>query len=232
MTNNKTIEIVPAIMPEDFSALLDLIEIAGEFSGFVNIDIMDGYFVPTKSWPYTKENAVEEVYLRHLPSEPRVGVHIMANSPQEIGVACVGAGADRIIFHIETLRGEKEARECVEALRRAGAEDIGVTLLLETPLEKIGYLLHEELVDFVQVMSIGEIGYQGHALENMAYDRIKELREAYPEIVIAVDGGVNEHTIAPLVQSGANRVYVGSAIMNDPDPKVAYRRLCDLAESI
>ena len=53
--NNEMIEIIPAIMPEDFTDLSNKVtRVAGEVK-WVQLDIMDGDFVPEKTWPYRGE---------------------------------------------------------------------------------------------------------------------------------------------------------------------------------
>lgn len=46
------IEIIPAIMPESFVDLNEKYSQVKEYVGIVQIDIMDGEFVPSKSFPY------------------------------------------------------------------------------------------------------------------------------------------------------------------------------------
>ena len=73
------------------------------------------------------------------------------------------------------------------------------------------------MVDFVQCMGIANIGFQGEEFDERVLNQIKELRSQYKELIISVDGSVNEITAPLLVKAGANRLVIGSAVMNSYD---------------
>ena len=79
-------------------------------------------------------------------------------------------------------------------------------------MTEVHTLIGEGLFDFVQVMGIAEIGYQGEPFAEAALGRIRELRQAFPDLVMSVDGGVSSDTIVRLVEAGAQRFVSGSAI--------------------
>jgi pentose-5-phosphate-3-epimerase len=43
-------------------------------------------------------------------------------------------------------------------------------------------------------------------------EKIRALREEFPDLVISVDGGVNKETVEELAYTGVNRLVVGSSI--------------------
>jgi ribulose-phosphate 3-epimerase len=61
-------------------------------------------------------------------------------------------------------------------------------------------------------MGIDTIGFQHQPFDAKVIDKIKEVRAAYPEIPISVDGGVSLENGSALLEAGANRLVVGSAI--------------------
>lgn len=129
-------------------------------------------------------------------------VHLMVSRPEEIMERWVDRGARRIIVHkfddiIGKLRGQAE---------------IGLAVKLDTPIEEIFSLVSE--VDFIHLMSIAEIGEQGHLFEPIIFDKIKKVREKFPEIVISVDGGINTTNYQTLKDSGVDRFIVGSGFKN------------------
>jgi ribulose-phosphate 3-epimerase len=65
-------------------------------------------------------------------------------------------------------------------------------------------------VDFVQLMSIAEIGEQGHPLDERIFDRIKLCKEKFPSVPVSIDGGVNVTNYKKLLEAGADRLVVGS----------------------
>ena len=66
-------------------------------------------------------------------------------------------------------------------------------------------------------MGNDKIGYHGVELDEKVYEKIKILREKYSDLPIAVDIGVNETTAPLLIQAGATKLVIGSAIFNTDD---------------
>jgi ribulose-phosphate 3-epimerase len=133
-------------------------------------------------------------------------VHFMITDPDSVVDEWVNAGAKRVITHKLTDK--------LRALRPGIKVGLGVEL--NVPLESIYPLLAE--VDFVQLMSIREIGEQGHPFEAEIFDRIRELEEKFPELIISVDGGVNLENADDLLAVGVDRLVVGSAIFDKENP--------------
>ncbi len=228
------IEIIPTnTCPGDLAELERRSSILAQFVTHVQLDVSDGAFTSARSWPYG-EGQQEELRKLADGGLPLSGVltyevHIMAEEPREMGVSFARAGVKRIIGHVEAFADTIEAHGALDAWRVAGAQEAGLALLFDTPLPVIEPLI--AACDVVQVMSIRELGHQGAPFEPRAVERIKELRAAYPELVIEVDGGVSESNIAELVRAGATRFGVGSAISKASDPKFSYENLKSLAES-
>lgn len=99
-------------------------------------------------------------------------------------------GAKRIIVH-----------EYDESM--TGVE-VGLGLEMHIPVPK------EIRADFVHLMSIAEIGEQGHPLDERIFDRIREVKKRFPNLPISVDGGINVNNFQRLVDAGADRLVVGS----------------------
>lgn len=125
-------------------------------------------------------------------------VHLMVILPEEIAERWVKRGAKRIIVH--------KLNEIIKGFR--GRVEIGLAVELDVPLEEIFPLIPE--VDFVHLMSIATIGGQGRPLDATIFDRIKEVREKFPQLKISVDGGINTGNFQALIDLGADRLVVGS----------------------
>jgi len=139
-------------------------------------------------------------------------VHLMVESPEVIIGRWVDRGAKRIVVH--------ELSE--EVLMHQHLVEIGLGVLLNTPLEDVFPLI--STVDYLHLMSIAEIGEQGHLFEPIIFDRIKRIRENFPEVIIAVDGGINLENAEELFEAGADRLIIGSAIYQAEDPEEAYEQ--------
>ncbi len=73
-------------------------------------------------------------------------------------------------------------------------------------------------VDFVQVMGIEHVGFQGQDFDDRCITHIKELREKFfDDIAISVDGAVDFETAPRLINAGADKLVIGSAIFNTSD---------------
>lgn len=129
-------------------------------------------------------------------------VHLMVKKPEIIFERWVRRGAKRIIVH--SLGGStSKSSESVE---------VGLGVELHTPLDEIWSLISQ--IDFIHLMSIAEMGAQGHSLEPIIFDRIKKVKEKFPELVISVDGGINVSNYQALIDAGAERLIVGSSFQN------------------
>ena len=125
-------------------------------------------------------------------------VHIMTEHPESVYDLWVKRGARRIISH----------KLDAELLKHRGEVEVGLAFELDVPIEDV--LVLAELSDFVHIMSISEIGAQGHPLDNRVFDRIRAVQEKFPEMMISVDGGITAENYQKLVEAGADRLVIGS----------------------
>ncbi|MCR4281203.1 MAG: hypothetical protein NUV88_02645 [Candidatus Kaiserbacteria bacterium] len=230
------IEIIPTnTCPPNLAELSKRSEAFAKFAPWVQLDIDDGVFAPEISWPYQNEQWAEVESMATASSAlPLAGalkyeVHLMVEDPFHIGELMARVGCTRILAHVETLENEQSAKDAFLAWKSAGAKEVGLAILIDTPLSALDALI--PLCDSVQIMSIAKLGYQGAQFDSRAIDRIKELHAKYPNLMISVDGGVSESNIAELVRAGAQRFGVGSAISRSADPASAYLALKARAES-
>jgi ribulose-phosphate 3-epimerase len=225
------IEILPTnTCPPDLQELERRSEEFARFTNFVHLDIDDGKFAPALSWPYGSSQWSELEQLTELPESLKVRyeAHLMVQQPREIGALLAKAGCKRIIAHVEALGDTDTALETFSTWLAAGATEIGVALLIDTRLSTMHNLAPH--CDEILLMSIATLGSQGAAFDTRIFPRIEQAHQLYPQLTIAVDGGVNGNNIRQLVQMGARRFGVGSAIAKAEDPGGAYRDLLSLAE--
>ncbi len=93
----------------------------------------------------------------------------------------------------------------------------GVT---EQPTQEVIWIAEHILkeADFVQCMGILNIGNQGEPFDEQVLEKIKELKTRFEGLPIAVDGGVSLENAKALIDAGATRLVVGSAIWKSGDP--------------
>ncbi len=217
-------------MPDTYE---DLLAKAGRVHAHVplaQIDVMDGAFVKSKSWPYAEGGTRKEPHFVALMAQDEgmpfweeldYEIDLMIGEPEKHIDEWLPLGASRLIFHIESIKDLDLffAHDMwKEGARDIGGEKVvalGLALNPDTPLDAI--LPHIAKIDFVQCMGIARIGYQGQPFDERVLERVNTLRVAYPNMPISVDGGVNMETAALLKQAGATRLVAGSAIFGRDD---------------
>jgi ribulose-phosphate 3-epimerase len=233
-------EIIPAILPKDFSELEEKMGIVAGHVAHVHIDVTNGTMTPDSTWPYSGESAeflkiVEEVEGFPHWQETGFEAHLMVNDPENLIEEWIRVGAERIILQYESFGDPHTLTQTLVALKnkfKSEASYLGVeaglAVNLDTPLESIyPYVDH---ADFVQFMSIAEIGKQGNPFDERIFERIKIFKDKFPEKLVSVDGGVHSSNIDELVEAGADRLVVGSAIFADEHPEAALEELREISQ--
>jgi ribulose-phosphate 3-epimerase len=208
--NNMTPKIAPSIITADFTRLGEQIKEA-EAAGveWFHLDVMDGHFVPNLTFGPLVVQALRAVTA--LPLD----VHLMIAQPERYLADFAQAGADRLTVHVETC---PHLHRTIQQIKELGCKS-GVTLNPATPLISLEEVLPE--VDLALIMSVNP-GFGGQAYIPASTAKIARLRRMLdavnPSAELQVDGGVNQATIAEVVQAGATVLVIGSAIFNQKAP--------------
>lgn len=213
--------IIPAIIPASLSELKAVLEKVS-FASTVQIDVVDGKFVPFTSWPYEPTGSPSEA--ADLLASHDAEIDLMVEDPIKAGREWLQAGARGLVFHLESLQDPKEAL----ALADEFSFDLGLSINNDTPIETLYPYIQS--ADFVQVMGIAKIGQQGQPFDDRSLERVAELSALFPELTISVDGGVSESTIKNLKTAGATRFVVGSVILKADDPESKYKDMLKMIE--
>jgi len=209
------IPIVPALIPHSEAEAKEILGTL-RFSPEVHLDVVDGEFTSTISWPY--EPTGQPVAIKQYSDQFSLEVDLMVVDPLNAAVDWITAGADMLVFHVETIS--------LENLKNFAAfthVSIGVSAHGDTSIDTL--LEYAEYADYVQLMGIREIGSQGQPFDETVLEKIAAIKAAYPEKSISVDGSVNEHTITKLKAAGVDRCIVGSAVTLQSDPSAAHKAL-------
>jgi len=241
------IEIIPAILPKDLEDLRDKMAQVSGIAPVVQIDICDGKFVPSKSWPYVKGGMDE---FSRITAEDEgfpfwdsldLEIDLMVRKPEEVVDDWIKAGAKRLVLHIESAPNiletiEKLRDEYGTAKEESFGLEIGVALDIRTPNEEVFEILDmvdadgDSIIDFVQFMGIDNVGFQGQEFNDKVLEKISDLRDSYPNIPISVDGGVSFDNAADLISAGATRLISGSAIFETGDLAEAIHNMANSGE--
>lgn len=206
------IPIVPAIIPKSLDSLRsDLKTIS--FSPEVHIDVVDGKFVPLTSWPYSPIGTPEEI--KSVTDSFTLEVDLMVSEPLKGAEEWIDAGADMLVFHVEAID--------IESFRKfvsSAPVTVGISALNDTDIDL--FMPYIEIADYVQLMGIAKIGSQGQLFDERVIERIRFIKDRFPNKPISVDGSVNKETIDILKSIKVNRLIVGSAIMSAVNPEQAF----------
>ena len=209
------IQIMPSILAADFGHLADGC-VRAENSGAdqLHVDVMDGVFVPNISF------GPDVVRMSAAETSIPQNVHLMVTRPQDHIRAFAEAGADTIQIHIEA---RCDIQETLAAIRKLGKRP-AITLNPETPAESVFQCLDERWVDEVLVMSVHP-GFGGQKYIAAVEEKVKAIRQRAPWVDIAIDGGIDNQTVAPAAAAGANLFVAGSYLFRQDDMAAAISNL-------
>ena len=204
--------IIPAIIAKDFEELQSKLAKIDGLVSWAQIDVMDGVFVPPTTWR-------EPTDLEKINSAINLEAHLMVDKPENIIDGWLNSPVRRVLLHYESAT-HAQIERLIEKIRESGKE-AGIALKLQTPLFVLDSLIQDSRfkIRAVQLMSISEIGYHGHPFEEKVLERIKTLREKYPDVTISVDGGVSLDNAPKILSAGADNLLVGSTIFNSDNIK-------------
>jgi ribulose-phosphate 3-epimerase len=206
-------QIIPALIVSDENLDNDFEELKAkfkklqpflaEFGNWVQIDITDGKFVSTK----TDVNLED---LRYFTECANVEFHLMIDRPEETIGEWVRLGAKRIIAHIEAT---VDIKKIIDVCRENDVE-VGLALNPETPNIMVEPLAN--IIDIIIFMGVYP-GRGGQEFIPSVLEKIKSLRQNFPNVKIGVDGGVRLQNIGKLKNAGVDVFIVGSGILNASD---------------
>lgn len=214
------IDIIPAILPKDYEDMKNKIALVRGLVPIVQIDLCDGVYVPSKTWPFGTGGFEDFNFIKILNEEEGMPFWEDVDFELDLMVSDAVTNFDiytklspkRMIFHLESVGDLEEFKNFIEGMDVyiRDAIQIGVAIKTTTPLEQVFPLVN--YVDFIQCMGIEHIGFQGEPFDERVLGRIKTLKEKYPDLIISVDGAVGFETAKELIDVGVSRLTAGSVI--------------------
>lgn len=206
--------VLPSLLLCDFGNLereIRRLEEAGVTA--LHLDVMDGVFVPNISYGMPIVEGLRKI--TDLPLD----VHLMITNPMDYVQQFSDAGADLITFHAESVADPVPVIEKIKSLGCGG----GLAINPDTPVSSIESSL--PICDLVVIMAV-QAGFGGQKFDPRSLEKLKQAREiAGPDLLLEIDGGVNESTVGTCVEQGAQLLVAGSAIFRQPDYRIAMEKL-------
>ncbi|MDD3437563.1 MAG: ribulose-phosphate 3-epimerase [Candidatus Gastranaerophilales bacterium] len=201
-----SIIVSPSILAADFANLEQEIKHVEEVGAdWLHIDVMDGHFVPNITIGMPVVKAIKKITL--LPLD----LHLMIDKPQRYIEDFKNAGADIITFHYEAV---DSVLDVIRLIKTLGCK-AGLAIKPGTKAEKIFEYLSE--LDLVLVMTV-EPGFAGQSFIHECAQKISEIKQKAPaNLIIQVDGGINNVTGHICTSLGANALVSGNYIYNHKD---------------
>jgi ribulose-phosphate 3-epimerase len=194
------IEIVPSILSADVTRLgAQVKEAVRAGADRIQVDVMDGHFVPNLTFGPLVVEAVRRV--TDLPIE----AHLMVERPELFIEAFARAGATLIEVQVESTTS---LYRTVMRIKELGAK-AGVAINPATSVEALREIL--PYITTVNVMTV-EPGFGGQKFIAHSPEKIRRLRAMAPGVEIEVDGGIDAKTAPLVVKAGATVLVAGSAV--------------------
>ena len=208
------VEIIPAILvktKEDFTAKLDAVL---PYVKRVQIDVMDGKFVPNKTLDVSE--------FPPIPKKLLVEYHLMVENPLDY-VKKIGKKGAIYELHVESL---KDVEEAIAEVKKMGGR-VALAISPDTPVEAVAPYLKQ--IEFVLVMTVYP-GFSGQKYIAAMEEKMKWLRAR--GAVVEVDGGLDIGTVRSSSEAGATLIGVASGIFAKPDVGKAIEELRKDAEEV
>jgi ribulose-phosphate 3-epimerase len=201
-------KIVPAVLAENADDFLLRLKQAESFVDYVQIDMMDGAFVPTNSFPPETINNV----ITSLSFE----IHLMVKHPSAYIAPLHNPGLKKVLFHFES---DVKHLDFIRQMRERGIE-AGLAVKPETEIEKFRSIAeHVGTILFLTV----DPGSYGSPFRPEVLNKIRQARKIFKDKMLSADGGVSPDNLQLFLDAGVDYVCVGSRIFLHGSPAENYR---------
>ena len=209
--------IIPAINETEFSEVREKIKAARDFGAeWVHLDVADGKFTKNVLWNKPRDL----VDLRQTTDDKRlqIEVHLMVANPDEVLDQWLDAKVKRVIVHLESVKDlDVMKMKCV-----AFGTELFLAVKPDTPVEHL--FSHEGDANGFLILAVNP-GLAGQKFQENQLEKIRVLRQKFPDAKIEVDGGVNLENAPRIKESGANVLVSASYIWNSENSKKNYEAL-------
>ena len=212
-------EISVSILDCDFNNIeQEINKINNSSSDYINIDIMDGKFVPNIAFDNI---TIEKV---NLYSKKKLDYHLMVNDPNDYILKCVKNNANIISVHYEE---NDNVLNHLISIKKLGCR-AGLAINPSTKINQVSNLF--EHIDILLLMSV-QPGKGGQKFLDTTFKKVEESKkiidEMNYEIDIEIDGGIDNKVSKKLFNLGSKIIVSGSYIIKNQNIASAISNLRD-----
>lgn len=202
-----TINIAPSILSADFSKLGEEVAKISKCSNinYLHLDVMDGNFVPNIT--------IGPDIIKSLrpKSELIFDTHLMINQPENHIESFANAGSDIITIHYEATTHIDSVLTKIKSLGKKA----GISIIPSTNEDVLDYILDK--IDLILIMTVNP-GFGGQNFLISQIEKIKRIRKKIDQsghnILLEIDGGINDKTAKIATDAGADILVSGSYIFS------------------
>ena len=214
----RTIEVIPGILSKTLDDYKEKLALATSLSNHIHVDLADGRVVANRT--------ISLPQILSVPTEARVALHMMVDSPKDyIEMIPDNSPIDELIIHLDW---EDQPYVVIDA---AHERDLKVSMAISPAVpegagvaELAAYI---PMLHSVLVMGIVP-GFSGQQFREETLRTMVHLHKEFPDLSIAVDGGMKPATAKLAVQAGASIIYATSYLNRAADPQQALVELAGI----
>ena len=173
---------------------------------YIHIDVMDKTFVDNVAYSMEEIREINEI------SNKKLDVHLMVNDPFKYIDNLRDMNIEYITFHVEI---DKDINKLIDIVHGMGYK-CGLAINPNTNIDALEPYISN--IDLILVMSVMP-GYGGQLFINSIYNKLESLRNKYKNMIISVDGGINQDNIYKL-SSLVDMVVIGSYLSTETKEKI------------
>lgn len=169
---------------------------------YLHVDLMDGKYVDNKN--FTINEVLNDLKSIYLPLD----IHLMVNNPDKYLEKLGSLNAEFITFHPST---SKNPNKTIEKIKSLGI-NVGIAINTNEDIHLIDEYLDK--IDLVLIMSV----YPGKGGQEFIPEVIEKLDYLKDKnIIVAIDGGINNETIKLIEDKKIDIIVSGSYVCSSDD---------------